>query len=48
MRSFAETIQEESKESKLNKLGHSVKLSPDRLKQLRKDYSEFEYSILFL
>ncbi len=43
MRSFAETIQEESKESKLNKLGHSVKLSPDRLKQLRKDYSEFEH-----
>ena len=43
MRSFAETIQEESKESKLNKLGHSVKLSPDRLKQLKKDYSEFEH-----
>jgi len=43
MRSFAETIREESKESKLDKLGHSVKLSPDRLKQLKKDYSEFKH-----
>lgn len=43
MKSFAEIIQEESKESKLDKLGHSVKLSADRLKQLKKDYSEFKH-----
>jgi len=43
MKSFVEIIQEESKESKLDKLGHSVKLSADRLKQLKKDYSEFKH-----
>jgi len=42
MKSFLQTIQEESVESKLDKLGHG-KLDPKRLKQLKKDYSEFKY-----
>jgi len=43
MKSFLQTIQEESINDKLDKLGHSVKLSSKKLAMLKGDSSEFEY-----
>ena len=43
MKSFLQTIQEESINDKLDKLTHSVKLSSKKLAMLKGDSSEFEY-----
>jgi len=43
MKSFLKKINEESVESKLDKLGHSTKLTSKRLKQLKQNYSDFEH-----